>query len=83
MLVEDLDEAADRCVARAATRVSGRCGDALGDFIVLCGPEGNEFYVVATRRCRLCSAREDGARLGKRQAVVQGAVAQLVRAADS
>ena len=46
VLVTDLDEAADRCVALGATRISGRQGDSLGDFIVLCDPEGNEFCVV-------------------------------------
>lgn len=29
-----------------ATRISNRQGDSLGDFIVLCDPEGNEFCVV-------------------------------------
>ena len=48
VLVEDLDEAADRCVALGATRISNRQGDSLGDFIVLCDPEGNEFCVVTT-----------------------------------
>ena len=46
VLVEDLDEAADRCIALGATRISDRQGDSLGDFIVLCDPEGNEFCVV-------------------------------------
>lgn len=48
VLVTDLDEAADRCVALGATRISGRQGDSLGDFIVLCDPEGNEFCVITT-----------------------------------
>lgn len=46
VLVEDLDEAADRCIALGDTRISDRQGDSLGDFIVLCDPEGNEFCVV-------------------------------------
>jgi hypothetical protein len=48
VVVTDLDEAVDRCVALGATRISGRRGDSLGDFIVLCDPEGNEFCVVTT-----------------------------------
>ena len=49
VLVTDLDEAAARCVALGATRISGRQGDSLGDFIVLCEPEGNEFCIVTCR----------------------------------
>jgi predicted enzyme related to lactoylglutathione lyase len=48
VLVTDLDEAADRCVALGATRISDRRGDSVGDFIVLRDPEGNEFCVVTT-----------------------------------
>lgn len=48
VLVTDLDEAAARCVALGATRISDRRGDSLGDFIVLRDPEGNEFCVVTT-----------------------------------
>ncbi len=46
VLVEDLEAAAARCVELGATRISDRQGDSLGDFIVLCDPEGNEFCVV-------------------------------------
>lgn len=46
VLVADLEAAAARCVELGATRISERRGDALGDFIVLCDPEGNEFCVV-------------------------------------
>ena len=48
VLVEDLDEAAAQCVALGAARISDRCGDSLGGFIVLRDPEGNEFCVVTT-----------------------------------
>jgi len=46
VLVDDLETAAVRCVELGATRISERRVDALGDFIVLCDPEGNEFCVV-------------------------------------
>ncbi len=44
--VDDLEAAAARCVEWGATRLDGPRGDSLGDFIVLCDPEGNEFCVV-------------------------------------
>jgi predicted enzyme related to lactoylglutathione lyase len=46
VLVDDLEQAAARCVELGATRIGGRQGDPLGDFIVLADPEGNEFCVV-------------------------------------
>jgi len=46
VLVTDLEEAAVRCVALGATRVTDRRSDPIGDFIVLLDPEGNEFCVV-------------------------------------
>jgi predicted enzyme related to lactoylglutathione lyase len=48
VLVEDLEVGAARCVELGATRTGGRQGDALGDFIVLVDPEGNEFCVVTS-----------------------------------
>lgn len=48
VLVSDLEQGAARCVELGATRISGRQGDALGDFIVLIDPEGNEFCVVTS-----------------------------------
>lgn len=48
VLVEDLEQAAARCVELGANRISGTRGDPLGDFIVLADPEGNEFCVVTS-----------------------------------
>jgi len=48
VLVDDVEQSAARCVELGATRLSARQGDALGDFIVLADPEGNEFCVVTS-----------------------------------
>lgn len=48
VLVADLEQAAARCVELGATRISDMQGDSLGEFIVLCDPEGNEFCVVTS-----------------------------------
>lgn len=47
VLVNDLEEAARRCVELGAVRLTERRADPLADFIVLADPEGNEFCVVA------------------------------------
>ena len=44
--VNDLEPAAEWRAELVATRVDGPCGDLLGNFIVLCDSEGNEFGVV-------------------------------------
>ena len=44
--VNDREHAAECRVELVATRVDGPCGDSLGNFIVLCDSEGNQFAVV-------------------------------------
>lgn len=46
--VDDLEEAARRCVELGAVRLTERRVDPLADFIVLADPEGNEFCVVTS-----------------------------------
>ena len=46
VLVDDLEQAAARCVELGATQVTDRQADPVADFIVLRDPEGNEFCVV-------------------------------------
>lgn len=46
VLVDELEQAAARCVELGATQVTERRSDPIGDFIVLRDPEGNEFCVV-------------------------------------